>query len=267
MTSQPRTDDPPLIRRVERPEDAAFARAFDVYQSGDYAAAVEAFDQLLVVYPRNPTALFNMGQALFELGAYREAAERFEMVLGRVDKATPGYARGLFKFGVSCLYCGRFGEALPAVRGACELEPWQTEYQHALAQVMSTLGDHAGSLPHFRASRVFMEAWAAPRVNEAYALLHLGRWLEAWPLFEARRVCGVTPSLAGAPMWVGQDVRGKTVLVRCEQGYGDCMMFVRYVPMLAELGREGGAGCGGGTGAVVAFGSGGGAVDREDGGC
>jgi hypothetical protein len=37
--------------------------------------------------------------------------------------------------------------------------------------------------------------------------------------------------------WHGMDsVDGKTVLVYCEQGYGDIIQFLRYIPLLQELG-------------------------------
>jgi hypothetical protein len=41
----------------------------------------------------------------------------------------------------------------------------------------------------------------------------------------------------GGPYWLGQEnVAGKTVLLHCEQGYGDTLQFVRYVPLLAQRG-------------------------------
>jgi hypothetical protein len=39
-----------------------------------------------------------------------------------------------------------------------------------------------------------------------------------------------------ARVGMGQDVRGKTVLVRCEQGAGDVFQFIRYAPLVRNKG-------------------------------
>ena len=38
------------------------------------------------------------------------------------------------------------------------------------------------------------------------------------------------------PVWSGQDLRGKTILLRAEQGLGDTIQFIRYAPQLKPLG-------------------------------
>ena len=40
-------------------------------------------------------------------------------------------------------------------------------------------------------------------------------------------------------MWLGaEDLDGKTILVAADEGLGDTIQFVRYVPMLAERGAR-----------------------------
>ncbi len=40
------------------------------------------------------------------------------------------------------------------------------------------------------------------------------------------------------PMWDGKAVKGKTVLVTCEQGFGDMIQFARYLPMVKAKGAN-----------------------------
>ena len=80
------------------------------------------------------------------------------------------------------------------------------------------------------------------RVNRAVALLHAGRWAEAWPDFEWRlHVKGAVTLplefLLPAVSEVG-DLTGRTVLLTHEEGFGDTMQFLRYVPLLARRGAR-----------------------------
>jgi hypothetical protein len=72
-------------------------------------------------------------------------------------------------------------------------------------------------------------------------LLTLGDYARGWPLLEFR---WLHPDLIGKrafydrPVWTGQDLAGRTVLVQVEQGIGDVVMFARYLPWLKALGAR-----------------------------
>ena len=70
-------------------------------------------------------------------------------------------------------------------------------------------------------------------------LLMLGRLDEGWPLMEWR---WKRPEVAGAhrdpgPPWLGETpLKGKTLLLRAEQGFGDTLQFCRYANLAADQG-------------------------------
>ena len=72
-------------------------------------------------------------------------------------------------------------------------------------------------------------------------LLEMGRLAEGWEQHEFRWL--KEPLLSRrwsmrCPIWQGQDVRGKTVMLHAEQGFGDAIQFIRYARQLKDLGAR-----------------------------
>jgi hypothetical protein len=72
--------------------------------------------------------------------------------------------------------------------------------------------------------------------NRAHALLSLGDYSEGFKEFEWRLLFGDKCFLSDVPMWRGQDIAGKRLLLCHEAGYGDSLMMLRYVPVLKAMG-------------------------------
>jgi len=71
------------------------------------------------------------------------------------------------------------------------------------------------------------------------ALLGAGRLPEGWNHHEFRWLIEPGRSWRQAshrPAWTGQSLRGKTILLRVEQGYGDAIQFLRYARCVKALG-------------------------------
>ena len=64
-----------------------------------------------------------------------------------------------------------------------------------------------------------------------------GRFAEAWPEFAWRtRAANYPQRTWTAPLWQGEDLHGRTVLVHAEQGLGDTLMLMRYLPLAKARG-------------------------------
>jgi hypothetical protein len=74
------------------------------------------------------------------------------------------------------------------------------------------------------------------RWNRTLTLLAMGRYVEGFADMHTRRPYFRTPAHTGVPEWHGEDIRGKRLLVMHEAGFGDTIMFLRYVPMLTAMG-------------------------------
>jgi hypothetical protein len=77
--------------------------------------------------------------------------------------------------------------------------------------------------------------------SAALQLLREGRYAEGLPLFEARSQIPGGPSPKPAlpfPEWRGEDIAGKHLLVWPEQGFGDKLMWSRFIPDLQVRGAR-----------------------------
>jgi ADP-heptose:LPS heptosyltransferase len=81
---------------------------------------------------------------------------------------------------------------------------------------------------------------AMTEVNVSLAYLLTGNLEAGWPGYEARlNLPSANYPRISVPMWLGkEDLDGKTILIAADEGLGDTIQFVRYVPMLAKRGAR-----------------------------
>src|SRR5207302_10793098 len=74
-----------------------------------------------------------------------------------------------------------------------------------------------------------------PEALTCEGMLHLlrGNFAEGWPKYEARwQIGNLPPRNFSQPQWQGEPLAGKTILLHAEQGIGDSIQFLRYVPLV-----------------------------------
>lgn len=75
----------------------------------------------------------------------------------------------------------------------------------------------------------------------AFGLLTRGEFAEGWKFYLARNdelVLHVSQVCHGVPRWNGEPIQGKTLLIVSEQGIGDVIQFLRFVPEMEVMGAR-----------------------------
>ena len=180
-------------------DEAALARDYGaaLYRAGRLDAAIAAYDAALARCPKDPALHNNRGVARQQLGRLERAIEDYR----RAIDLKPDYADAHGNLGIALKECGRFEEAI-----AC----------------------------HDRALAIAPEFGAA-RHNRALAELTLGRFERAWADYRSRD--GVDRARAPVPTApLAADLRGLRLCILRDQGLGDELFFLRFVPELVARG-------------------------------
>jgi len=98
------------------------------------------------------------------------------------------------------------------------------------------------ALESFSAAAAIRPSAATSQLHRAFALLALGRLREGFDAYEWRRrgpkPFVSLPDFTKPELGVGEDPRGKRVLLYGEQGLGDMIQFARLVRPLAAKGAK-----------------------------
>ncbi|KVF98097.1 hypothetical protein WJ21_14975 [Burkholderia vietnamiensis] len=189
--------------------------------------AIAHFQAALAAEPRFVAAHFNLGNTFEALGRHAEAAAAFEAALA----LHPPFPLALFGLANALSAQGRHRDALPCYERAVGLDPSFSLAWLNLGNAHHALGAHEMALRAFdQALRVAPDLTLA-RLHRAVTLLTLGDFTRGLPAYEARHdTPGATP-LGTLPRWQGEPIASRTLLIRAEQGFGDTLQFVRFVPL------------------------------------
>ena len=105
--------------------------------------------------------------------------------------------------------------------------------------VLREIGDPVGAVPFLQRAIQLDPANVTHHFNLAVAYLLSGDYVRGWPAYEARHnfehLKGTIPNYPW-PVWNGEDLTGKTIFIRGEQGHGDIIQFVRFIQNLKNIG-------------------------------
>jgi tetratricopeptide (TPR) repeat protein len=201
----------------------------------DASALVRAAIRL---QPESPVMLANFGSILNDIGRFQDAEITCKLALN-LDANSLGAHNNL---GNALVSQNRYDEAISHYRAALRIDPSDPHTAGNLANALVAVGDDDGALRTYQAGLSL--APDNPELNHGYAsqLLQTGQFAEGFRRYESRWSLPITPRFAQqspAPQWDGsQDLTGRRILIRAEQGLGDTLQFVRYIPLVAQMASE-----------------------------
>lgn len=197
---------------------------------GEIGAAVAAFAACCAASPQWGDAWANLGLARRRSGDLAGAAAAYDRALALL----PGHPELLFNLGNLHLEADRPAQACDCYRQVLARMPDHDRARRNLAHGLDLIGDPAGAEASLRAVLERMPADADAAFALALLLLRRGAWAEGWRHFDARRhLPDLRPRHGALPAWDGAALARGTLLVHAEQGLGDAVMMLRFLPAVA----------------------------------
>jgi tetratricopeptide (TPR) repeat protein len=232
------------------------------------AEAIQLGAQLVNTHPQHALALWHLGYALQLASRHADAIPFYERAHA-IDAAVPTLRNNL---AVAYEITGRDADALKLLEEAvaansADIEAWTNltriyprhwELEHALAagkRAEQINPSNALALSNYSLALKEAQRWEdataaaktaadiAPQMarlpfNLSILDLVQGNYARGWANFEARwdgsgELRNAHPKF-DAPRWNGESLKGKTLLLWGEQGFGDALQFSRFIPMLAK---------------------------------
>lgn len=225
-----------------QPNDAILYANFGaaLLDQHDWANSEAATRRAIALQPDNAMAYANLGTAQMNLGRHEEALAACHQAMALRPLGAATHA----SLGGAMLELGALREAEALCRQAISLDPRLPGAHFNLSHALKAMNhlDEAALVAH-QAIALCPDS-AEYHFHLAHILLLRGDLEAGWKEYDWRWGLpdfGWILGLHGAfsqPLWNGEDIADKTILIHTEQGLGDIILFARYLPLVVRKARK-----------------------------
>jgi tetratricopeptide (TPR) repeat protein len=195
--------------------------------------AVTHYEAALRLTPSMAKARNNLGNVFRSLERPADAVAQYLQVPENDQEFTDAYNN----LGLALLSLGRHEEAAAAIRRTLALKPHQAQAWCNLGAVYHAQNRIAKATEYYQRALELDPQLAKARINLGLVRLVEGDLVNGWKNYELRwNDAPLHRRDFAEPLWCGEPLNGARILLHAEQGYGDTLQFLRYVPMVQAAG-------------------------------
>lgn len=200
----------------------------------------EALKELVITAPpaevtQTPENFLTLGNQCYQQGQLEAAAQHYRRCL----ELDANFTRARYNLGIVCTDLELWDEAKQALEHVVATEPDHADAYNQLAVVHNHLNLLDQAIEYGRQAIAIRPNFALGHFNLSLALLAAGELQQGFAEYEWRwQLPSFTPLQCSYPQWEGSDIRHQSILIHTEQGAGDSIQFIRYIPLVAQRCRR-----------------------------
>ena len=215
-----------------------------LFELKEYHEALYWFWRGRKVARKHPLALTNYALTLSQLGHTEEALPELHKAIYLAEKNKDQFSAEVMglcynNYGNALERVSRHDEALAALEKSIAYKPNDSFPHYNRGICLMRLNRHREAIASFDHGLALKADNPDALYNRGMARLLLGDLKGGFEDYEARLLTSENKTVnLGLPIekkWHGEPLEGKTILVHCEQGLGDDIQFLRFMPLLRDL--------------------------------
>ena len=207
------------------------------FDEGNLDDAACCLEHVISISPETILAWAELGDIYHRMG---DADERALTCFDRVIANKPDFSSAYNSKGLILHEQGNYTGAENCYRAALILEPEDPFFMSNIGLALLAQANPVDAILWFNSSLEQEPLSPTTRFNRGMTLLLTGDFERGWPDYECRfeKIDPVYLSPLALPHWSGESLHDKGIIVRMEQGYGDCIQCLRFLPQLHEMGAR-----------------------------
>jgi tetratricopeptide (TPR) repeat protein len=216
--------------------DALHVMGLISHQMGRSDDAVRFISNAIEYNPRVAVFYYNLGFILAASGEHRKAIRAYKNSIS----LNPNYTEALNNLGLILYDQDKIEESIILFQQAIRSSRDYTNAYYNLGKAYQAQGNPQAAIAAYdEVLKIFPDS-AETRFNRSLSLLLIENFEEGWVEYE-QRFSNLNDQIEkwdekDAHCWDGTSFVGRRLLVVDEQGIGDTLQFIRYLPMVKELG-------------------------------
>ena len=195
--------------------------------------AIAHHRRAIALNPNAVDAHINLGHVLRGQGKFDDA----RISLLKALTLRPDSAAALNNLGSVLEDQGKLEEAVTHFRRAIAVLPTYVEAHNNLGNVLRKQAKYTEARQSYDQALALRPGYVEALWNRSLLELLLGNYPEGWRDYEIRSRRSINrPREFPQPLWRGEPLDGARILLHSEQGLGDALQFLRYVPRVQAAG-------------------------------